>query len=213
MYNKVIHINHHTNQPTTMTTTTSSNYTEPPLWSPDGIEALLVDVNIPGNHPLFPTVMASAAAFCGGSSGYSKDDPSYTRGHGIDSVEQLVAHKPNLCNKFIVYLDLPQAKKRLMRVALDAKKLPVNQQNRRGRKSRFADETQITVQHENPHKLGSLIHARHERYKSASTRKEFIALGGTSSDFNNGVDAMRIIICNGLDEEYEDTASISESEC
>ena len=58
----------------------------------------------------------------------------------------------------------------------------------RPRRAAVPLDARIQVQQENPKRAGSAAHARFELYKSATSKAEFIALGGTTADFAYDVD-------------------------
>ena len=50
------------------------------------------------------------------------------------------------------------------------------------------DDVAIAVNPHNPKRAGSQSHARYERYKGATTRAEYLALGGSAADFKFDVE-------------------------
>ena len=65
---------------------------------------------------------------------------------------------------------------------------------RAARRPSVAPAARIRVQQENPKRPGSKSHARFELYKSAKTKGEYLALGGTSGDFTYDVDQGFVVL-------------------
>ena len=62
------------------------------------------------------------------------------------------------------------------------------------RRPRLPGDTRIQVAQDNPKLVGSMSYCRYEDYKSATTRSEFILLGGTSADFTHDLRKGYIVI-------------------
>tara|TARA_Y100000768_G_scaffold388501_1_gene384741 strand:- start:1783 stop:2499 length:717 start_codon:yes stop_codon:yes gene_type:complete len=58
----------------------------------------------------------------------------------------------------------------------------------------------IRIIQENPKRLGSKVYERYEKYKLAKTKKEFLSLGGTLADFNNGLNKFYIKIIENIEQ-------------
>ena len=144
------------------------------VWCPSGLVELFEEAGVPSNHPLHAKMKSAAASFLGEEM-------------GLDSVDQLIAHSAVACEKFVKCLDVPKAKQKVIRDALKQKKTESGiPSNPCGRGRRINYDATIHVQQINPMRNGAKSYERYELYKSATTRGEFIDLGGLPRDFYDG---------------------------
>lgn len=142
------------------------------VWCPCGLMELFEEAGVPSNHPLHAKMKSAATSFLGEEM-------------GIDSVDQLIAHSVVACEKFVKCLDVPKAKQKVIRDALNQKKKESGiSNNPSGFGRRINYDADICVVQINPKRIGSKPYARYELYKAATTRREFIDFGGLPRDFN-----------------------------